>query len=160
MDAVAYIGSSTKSSGRITGWLLKKSYPDSIISFVIQELKEEGVINDGKMAASIIRSRRNKNVESSSSLLKRLIRLGIDQNIARNCVEEEYTDHNHELSDSIMLLRLKFSQKIDTMDELDPGEQIRFKQKIFRCLMNRGYSRETALSAMNNVLREQMFTEE
>jgi len=160
MDAVAYIGSSTKTSGRIAGWLFKKGYPDSIIAHIIQELKQEAVINDTKIAASIIRSRRDKNAESSSNLLKRLIRLGIDQNIARNCIEEEYTDHNHELLDSIMLLRLKFARKIDTMDELDPGEQLRFKQKIFRYLMNRGYSREIALSAMNNVLREQMFTEE
>lgn len=160
MDAISFIGNSKKTSGRITGWLLKKGYPDSIVAYVIQELKDEGIINDEMMAAAIMRSHMDRNVESSSSALKRLIRLGIDQKTAKICVEKEYLDHNRELSDSIMLLRLKFDRKIDTIDELDPAEQLRFKQKIFRFLMNRGYDREIALSAMNNVLKERAFNEE
>ena len=160
MDAVSYIGHSTKSSGKISGWLLKKSYPDSIIAFVIQELKEEGVIRDDNMADAILRSRKGSKLESSSSVRNRMIRHGIDPEIAENCVEEAYKEEGRELSDAIILLRLKFGRKIDTIDESNPTEHLRFQQKTFRFLLGRGYGRGIALTAMNAVFKEQAFIEE
>ncbi len=160
IEAVAYIGHSTKSSGKISGWLLRKSYPDSIISFVIQELKEEGVIRDDYMAAAILRSRRGNKLESSSSVRNRMIRQGIDRKIAEKCVEEAYKEEDRELSDAIILLRLKFERKIDTIDESDPTERLRFQQRIFRFLLGRGYNRGIALTAMNAVFKEQAYIEE
>jgi len=59
-----------------------------------------------------------------------------------------------------MLLRLKFTQKIDTMDELDPTEQLKLKQKVFRFLLSRGYTREITLRAVNSVLKGRFFDEE
>ena len=91
---------------------------------------------------------------------QRLIRLGIDKETARKCVESSFNDINRELSDSIMLLRLKFSSKMDTIHELDNFEQLKLKQKIFRFLLSRGYSREVALRAMNKVLKDIAFDEE
>lgn len=159
-DSISYIGLSKKSSGRIAGWLLKKGYPDSIVQFVINDLITEGVIDDEILAKAILRSRKDQKVESSYSALQRLLRLGIAKETAKKCVQESFKDHNRELSDSIMLLRLKFIRKIDTMDEMDQEEQYKFKQKIFRFLLSRGYNREIALTAMNIVLKDNTFDEE
>jgi len=63
---------------------LKKGYPDSIVEFVVQELTDEGIINDGAIAAAILKSCKDQKAESSSSALKRMIRLGIDDNIAKS----------------------------------------------------------------------------
>ena len=159
-ETMSYIGISKKYSGRITGWLLKKGYPDSIIEFVINELKTEGIIDDEALAISILRARKDQKAESSYSAMQRLVRLGIPKDIAKICIQESFKDHNRELSDSIMLLRLKFTRKIDTMDGMDQGEQYKFKQKIFRFLLSRGYCREIALTAMNIVLKDNTFNDE
>ena len=159
-DALCYIGISKKTSGRITGWLLKKGYPDSIIDFVIKELADEGMVNDRRIAMAILDSRNRQKAESSSSALRRLLRLGIDRETAKECIEEAYQDRNKEISDAIMLLRLKFTRKIDTMNELDQTEQRKLKQKMFRYILNRGYDRETAMRAMNSTLKDYTYEDE
>ncbi len=160
MDAISFIGISKKTSGKITGWLLKKGYPDSIIAVVISELTEEKTINDKDIADRVLASRNKQKAESSYSAYKRLLRLGIAKETAKSCIDEAYHDCNREFSDAIMLLRLKFMQKIDTMDKLDQEEQLRLKQKMFRFILNRGYNRELALLAMNSIIKNGIYEEE
>jgi regulatory protein len=160
MDAIAYIGISRKTSGRITGWLYKKGYPDSVIEPVIQELIAEGTVNDKAIADSILRSLRDRRAESSSNAYRRLLRLGIDENAATRSIEEAFQDSHREYSEALALIDLKFARNIDTIDELDSEAILKLKQKIFRFLLNRGYSREKALTAMNMALRGQADDEE
>ena len=84
MQAVSYIGVSKKTSGKVAGWLCKIGYPDSIIEFVIRELKNECVLNDEVLAIGLLSSRKDKKAESKSASLQRLIRLGISREIAEN----------------------------------------------------------------------------
>ena len=160
MGAIAYIGISRKTSGRITGWLYKKGYPDSVIEPVMQELIEEGTVNDRAIADSILRSLRDRRAESSSNAYRRLLRFGIDKNIASASIEEAFQDNHREYSDALALIDLKFARNIDTIDELDSSGLLKLKQKIFRFLLNRGYGRETALMAMNAALRGKANEEE
>ncbi|MHB1483892.1 MAG: regulatory protein RecX [Saccharofermentanales bacterium] len=159
MAAVTYIGVSRKTSGRIAEWLGKKGFSAIVVKYVINEMINDGTINDAMLAAAILKSRRNGKSESAAASYQRLIRLGIDRDIARECLNEVFNDDSKEISDAISLLHLKFNSKIDTIRECDRLEQFKFKQKCFRFLLSRGYNREIAFRAMNNVFKDFEFNE-
>lgn len=159
-DAVSYIGLYKKSSGKIAGWLIKKGYPAYIVDEVINTLIEENVIDDEELSRKYIANRPANKQESANSTAQRLIRLGIPTDIAYKSVSESINNNDYELLNAITLVRLKFSSKIDTIHELAKGDADNQKMKIFRFLLNRGYSREIALSAINNVLKDNFLNDE
>lgn len=159
MAAVTFIEVSRKTSGRVADWLIKKGFSAIVVSHVVDELISEGVINDILLAGAILKSRRGSKSESSAATYQRMIRLGIDREIARKSLNDEYKDEKKELSDSINLLHLKFDSKADTIRERDQIEQYKFKHKCFCFLLSRGYKREVAYRAMNIVFEDFEFNE-
>lgn len=159
MASITYIGVRRKTSGRIAGLLVKKGFSAIVIKHVVHELINEGVINDELLACSILKSRRGGKSESKEASFHRMLRLGIDGDIAKRCLSEAFEDDEKELSDAIDLLHLKFDSKIDTIRESGRLEQNKFKQKCYRLLLSRGYKRETAFRAMNNVFKDFEYNE-
>lgn len=155
-NAVTYLGISKKTSGKVSGWLYKKGYPDSVIQEVIRELTEEGTLNDELLGMALIQSRSGKKAESRAALLQRLVRQGVPSETAQLCINTAFSENKNELSDAIELLCLKFHVKIDTMQEWNSDEQLKLMQKCFRFLMNRGYTREISMNAMNKVFKDRL----
>ncbi len=159
-DAISFIGISKKTSGRVRGCLYKKGYSEDIVQSVVSELIDEGVINDSAFAESVLRTLQGSRAEASSQALKRLLRLGVDAKAAEKSVRKAFPDRRREFDDAFALMNLKFSAVIATIDELEPAELFQKKQKVFRFLLNRGYSREIAMSAINSVFKGAAYEEE
>ncbi len=154
-DAVFYISSGAKSSGKVSGWLGRKGYPDPVIESVVGELIRENRINDLDLAMKMIRGRSGKRLESPRALTARLIVSGIPQAVAEEAVSSHYRQERSEEEESLQLLTLKFSGKADTMHAWDPQSFAGARAKMYRFLVSRGYEPEVALRAIGQFLHDQ-----
>ena len=153
-DAVFYISSARRSSGKVRDMLARKGHDPSLIEEVVNELISDGRIDDRTAALSIIRSRKGSKAESSAALIKRMKRLGIPANIAVQAVKEEFTSHQDDFENAFDLLNLKFSSKAYTIHSDEYEECNKFKSRMYRFLMSRGYSEGVAASAVMRFMEE------
>lgn len=157
--AVNYISSGNKSSGKVSGWLNRKGYPDFIAELVIAELISEQRINDDALAGKMIRGRSGKRLESPRALMDRLIVAGIPRSVAEEAVNRNYDRERNEENEALELLILKFSPKMSTMHEWDLQYLLKFKSKLYRFLISRGYDSDVTLSAVGQFLQRQGLNE-
>jgi SOS response regulatory protein OraA/RecX len=158
--AISFIGINNKTSLKVSGWLLGKGYPDSIVKRVVAELLDDGTINDEAYAKAVLKSRTGTRTESAAMSLIRLKRLGVPALTAQKCVRSFFENEKKENIDSINLLRLKFSSKMDTMHEWTSDERLKFQHKCYRFLLGRGYSMEKSYLATKTLMKEDYLNEE
>ncbi|MDD3958748.1 MAG: regulatory protein RecX [Oscillospiraceae bacterium] len=90
--AILYIGISHKSSGRVKDYLSNKGYPDSVVESVVQGLKQDGYIDDLRVARSVISTRQEGKAEGKSRLKLRLLRQGIPEDVADDALRSVPSD--------------------------------------------------------------------
>jgi SOS response regulatory protein OraA/RecX len=153
-DAVYYISSVRRSSGKVRDMLAKKGHDPDLIEEVVNELISDGRIDDYAAALSVIRSRKAGKAESSSAIVRRMKRLGIPAEIAEKTVKEEFSLRQDDFKNAFDLLNLKFSSKAYTIhsDEYEVCEK--FKARMYRFLMSRGYSEGVAAGAVMKFVEE------
>lgn len=147
-DAVYYISSRLSSSGKVKNLLIKKGYPEFLAQEIVNELLDEKRIDDRAFASAIIKSRKGSKVESSMALTLRIIRAGVPEAIAQDCVKSIFLAENSDYNNARQLLNLKFSSKADTIHSRDYDEYKKFTAKMYRFLLSRGYSDGIASSAV------------
>ncbi|MHB8962300.1 MAG: regulatory protein RecX [Saccharofermentanales bacterium] len=158
-DAVNYISAGNKSSGKVSGWLCRKGYPDFIAELVIEELIGEHRINDAALADKMIKGRSGKRLESPKALMARLVIAGIPRSIAEEAVNRNYDQDRNEENEALELLTLKFSPKMGTMHEWDPQYMLKAKSRLYRFLISKGYDSDISLRAIGQFMVRQGFNE-
>ncbi len=153
-DAVAFISSGRRSSGKVRNKLLSKGYSHEIVSQVIEELISERRIDDEAYALSYIKSRTGSRVMSASALRSRLILSGVPYDTAVRMVEENAISSDNESDKALELLNLKFAAKAVRMLSGDTSEQRSSMALMYRFLTSRGFSADTATEAVRRFMDE------
>jgi regulatory protein len=154
-DAVNYIALGLKSSGKVSGWLLKKGYPDFIVEAVVAELIEERTIDDEALAERMIRGRSGKRLEAPRALMTRLVIAGIPRSVAEEVVDRSFDQERDEEREAGELLSLKFSANMSTMQEWEPPLRLKFRSKLYRFLLSKGYESDLSLRVVERWIRQQ-----
>ncbi len=155
-DAIAYISSGRKPSGKIRNKLIHKGYPPEVIEEVISELTEDGRVNDEAYAAAVIKSRSGSRIVSSSAMEYNLIRSGVPKAIAANAVKDMFNSRNNDAFSAYQLLDLKFASKADKILENDKGKQNSFLASMYRFLVSRGFEDEIAAEVVRKFLNDRI----
>ena len=132
--AIAHIGFSVYSSGKIKKYLLNKGYDIDIAADVVSSLIERGYIDDYKAAGQVLLFRKGKKRESREFSRKRLIDSGVDPDIALDVVSDLPTDDKA----FIELFDVSFSSVIES------GETDILRKKALTLAARRGFSFESA----------------
>jgi len=154
-SAISYLGLANKPSLKVSGWLLRKGYPDFIIDKVITDLICEGYIDDIKYTKKVIRSRSGKKAESPRAMIRRIFNLGVPLEIAEKYVYEHFSDSETVKKDISELLHLKFKPEMVTIHEWNGEKRKKFKQKCYRFLLSRGYFAEESYNAINYLMKDE-----
>lgn len=132
-EAIAYIGYSLKSSGKVDIYLRKRGYDESVRSVVVPALIKDGYIDDYKICAYMAKSRSGKRAESSRRFFDRLIHAGISSDTASGFISD-YPDDRQSIEE---LIDSKYSS--DQFKVLSNDELYSTKIKMTRFLQSRGY---------------------
>jgi SOS response regulatory protein OraA/RecX len=158
--AVQYIGLDNKPSMKVAEKLARKGFSNTVIRQVVNDLVGEGIIDDRSYAQAVIRSRVGRKAESAKARINRLLRLGVPEPIARECIQSQYDNPDRESSEASEVLQLKFSSKKDTIRKFNKEERLQFMTKCYRFLLSRGYSFEDAYRATKLLMKDQFPHEE
>ncbi|NCA98293.1 MAG: RecX family transcriptional regulator [Clostridia bacterium] len=144
LAAVRWLGLARKPSGQVRDFLQRQGFDASIISGVIDELKNEGKIDDLRLARQKTKTRSGAKSESSFRISQRLSAQGLDQ----NAIEQALVDHPADCELALAALQGKFRQPLD----LAAGT-IEQKNKYYRFLMSRGFTSEIVREAIREFLK-------
>ncbi len=84
-----YLGRYLKTTQQFTAHFRRKGYPEELISPLVEDLKEEGYLNDDEVARQHIYNRCRSKPRGKRKIIAELIQKGIDSGLARQIVNEE-----------------------------------------------------------------------
>lgn len=159
-QAVAYIGISHKSSGRVQQYLMSKGYERPVAEKVIAYLVEAGYVDDFRVGCGILRQRRGAKAEAPKLLKQRLRQAGIAESVIAEVLETE------PLSEELLLEELvqarlapsldRFLADLDFEENTEATERIvqEWFPKALRFLGTKGFSISLAQKALHKLLAE------
>ena len=145
--AIAFIGISHKSSGRIYDHLTRKGYDPDIAGQIVSDLCSDGYIDDLRVAKSVITKRRGRSAEARHILLQRLRAAGVSDDIMTSC--EEWIPADEVSLQGLMdeKCRPDFLRR-SADDDFDTQTWI---QRTSRFLLSRGYSSHLIFEAFQRL---------
>lgn len=146
--AIAHIGIAVSSSGKTREFLQQKGFGSGIIDEVIEQLIEDGYVDDRRCALKILRARSGAKAEGRAKLSMRLEEAGIEYSV----IDEVLSDSAFADENTIMdVILARFPT--DSFSS-DPSEAKRELAKAIRYLESRGYSSSLALSSFRKIIRD------
>lgn len=127
--------SSPKPSAAVAAYVRALGFTDETVIEVIDALKEEGALDDARVAARLAAQRTAAGKASSGMIVRELISKGIDREAAENAVGEL------DYSDADAAAAIAESRKSLGQDEL----------KVMRYLAGKGFSQTVVLEAVRKV---------
>jgi len=144
--AIGYIGVSKKSSGRVRTRLEKDGVTEELIRRVLSDLTEDGYLDDRAFGRALLDARTRKGVESLPALRVRLLRLGVDPEIAEELLESQDTAVSREAL--TRLLTARFGVPLREVSTLSYADRRKLMGKMARFLAGRGFSGGEAMEAV------------
>ncbi|MBO4495807.1 MAG: regulatory protein RecX [Clostridiales bacterium] len=146
--AIAHIGISVSSSGKARDYLSALGYDRDVVDDVVEQLKEDGYVDDRRVARKIIRQRTGPKSEGRLKLSARMEDAGVSGSIIQQVLDEE--DVNDE--ETIMeVIRDRFP--VDSFSENRPDTQKELAKAV-RYLESRGYSTSLALASFRKLIHD------
>ena len=137
LKGLSYIARKKCTKKMIEDYLLKKEFNEKAVQYAITKLTEYRYIDDSEYCKAYIQSSKGKGRLKIAYELKNR---GIDENI----ISEYNKSEESELSDCI-LSAIKFTKNKDLTE-------LKFKQKLYRHLLSKGYAYETVQNAINSIV--------
>lgn len=148
--AIAHIGISHKSSGKVTDYLHRKGVQDEICVQAVNSLMQDGYIDDLRIARAMIQTRKGRKAEGRRSLQQRLYRAGISS----ESISEAFKFMPDDETSILELFEEKIApdlNKLIVMESFDPET---WMNKTFRFLLSRGYSSSLAMDTLRKTIRD------
>lgn len=144
--AVAYIGVSARTSGAVSGMLLRSGYPPDVVDETVAALAEDGYLRDDAVARAVVANASGKAAESRDALRARLHRRGVDREAAERALEKAPDD----LASARTLLEERFGKEIEALST--DAEAFRLGMRMARFLASRGYGEDDTEEAVGLAL--------
>lgn len=139
--AVRYLGRAMRSSKQIRDKLQEKGYAPGLIRQVIQQLTDQGYVDDAAYAAALARQRLNQNRKGRLWIRHELAQSGIDKEQAERVLQE--IDPDDEREQAMQLARKRWPSI--------KGDGRTRRHKLYAYLMRRGYPADTARSVVRRM---------
>ena len=140
--AYRYLGHRDRTVAELRKYLVGKGIPEEIAGDAIDELIEQGYVDDARFARQFAEDRRNLDSWGSDRIERRLLELGVPREHIAAAVAEGAED---ELGVAVELLRRRFPA---------PPETDRDRERALGLLVRRGYDLELAYDAVRALGRE------
>lgn len=141
---VRWLGLSRKPSGQARDFLQRQGFDSVIIDRVLSELKEEGRLDDFRLARQKSRTRTGAKSESALRTTQRLSAQGLDREAIEQALAERPTDRDLALAALQGKFRPPLAQEPGITD---------LKVKYYRFLMNRGFSPDIVRESIHDFLK-------
>ncbi|HPE39241.1 MAG TPA: regulatory protein RecX [Bacillota bacterium] len=145
--AISHIGIGYSSSGRVRSYLTDSGYDEDTVDEVILQMKEDGYVDDERMAYSILRKRSGTKTEGKRASHYRLSGMGIPDDVIQSILSKsEYDD--------AVTIRTLITARYD-LDEWRKftNDQLNHElARAIRFLGGRGYSSNLALASFRKLL--------
>lgn len=149
-QAVAFIGISHKSSGKVTEHLVRKGFSREIAESAAAGLAADGYIDDLRIARALAQGHRGRKAEGKQALRQRLLQAGISRAALKEFEEEIPADEEtiEELFDGKILPELR--------RQIDNGsfDADTWMNKTFRFLITRGYTSSLAMDTLRKRIHD------
>lgn len=136
-----------RSEYEIDFYMLRKGWAEEIKETIKNKLKQLKLIDDEDFARQWISSRSNSRPAGKSQVKYELIKKGIGKEIINKLLTEERTTVTEEL-----LAGKLCRKKLERLKNLPLGEK---REKLFGLLSRRGFSSETAVEAIDKLLKKE-----
>lgn len=90
-QALRYLGMREHNRKELQVKLSAKGFDADVIGRVLDELEDEGSLNEERYVRAFVQSRNRRHPEGRSVMLQRLMQKGADRNVAQNVLSEIYT---------------------------------------------------------------------
>jgi regulatory protein len=132
-----------RSEKEIRQKLRLKGAGNKLIEQVVEELKEKGLIDDQKFAASWAESRISNRPMGKFLLRRELMQKGIKKETIEGVIEKAYSEE-----DEVELARNLLQRKAKTYKNL---EDVKTKKRMMDFLLRRGFSYEVVRQAIKDI---------
>lgn len=146
--ALSYLSKRTHSKRELENKLRQKNYDNNLISEVLDELLEKGIINDKLFAEQYTDEKINKKNWGILKVKSELYKKGISPDII-NEILSSFSDSEFQLSNAINIAK----KKIVLISRREP-DTLKVKKKTISFLISRGFSYDIALESVNTLLNE------
>ncbi len=146
--AIAHIGISVSSSGKIREYLCNNGYDRDLIEEVISQLIEDGYVDDARVARKILRQRSGSKAEGRAKFSLRLEASGIPHDVIDEVLSED------EFSDEKTIMEVIHDRFPVESFSSDPSQSQRELAKAIRYLESRGYSASLALASFRKLIHD------
>ncbi len=144
--ALNILGYRARAKGELGQRLLRAGYAEETVGEVLSRLEELGYLDDEEFARERVRAGACK--YGPRRILGDLRRSGVDEEVARETVEEEF-DRRSEYQAALELVRRRYNTGED------PGDAgLGLARRIYGFLMRRGYSADVCAEVARGYRRE------
>jgi len=141
--AYRLLGFRARSEKELKSKISAKGYSRKITDRVVNDLSDEGLIDDKKFAADWIRTRLEYNPRSLSAIKYELLARGIDEDIAEKQLGDIALDF-----DEKEIVRGLIKKRMSIVAGLDKQKA---KQRLYNFLKRRGFSSEIILKTLSDI---------
>lgn len=92
--ARSHLARYTKTTGEFEEHFTRKGYPEEMVSGLVPQLREEGFLDDDRVAREHIQNRKRNKPRGKKKLVAELMSKGLDKNQARTLVDEEVSSED------------------------------------------------------------------
>ncbi|MDO8570649.1 MAG: RecX family transcriptional regulator [Candidatus Daviesbacteria bacterium] len=125
-----------------------------VLDYVIEKLKEKGMLNDLQFAKLWVEGRRRSKQKGINALKSELFQKGIEKEIIEEVLREESRITNQELSEEQLAVKA-LEKKMRVWKNLPKPE---FKKKAISYLMRQGFDYSKIKKLVENVLQKEYTT--
>jgi regulatory protein len=144
--AYVYVNRRERTVAEVRARLVKAECPEAETEAAIEELLEQGFLNDARYARVFIEDRRTLDSWGSERIRRSLLERGIDRDVVTAAFAGEEDDGGSELDRALELLGRRYPV---------PSEDPRERERAFGMLIRRGYDSDVAGDAVRSWLRHE-----
>jgi regulatory protein len=140
--AYRYLGHRERTVAEVERHLARKGEDAAVIAAIIEELKAQRYLDDGRFATAFAEDRRKLDGWSGGRIRNRLIELGIERELAEAAVGSERIGDETDAAVALLRARVRTA----------PSDA-RARERAFGVLARRGYDAEVAYEALRRFER-------
>lgn len=145
--ALRLLARRSRTRADLAGRLRRKGFSTAAIEQALDELGRDGYVDDAKYAEDRMDALLRKSKQGSAGLIDKLVRDGLDPDLAEQAVAERLRD-----VDEREWAREVATERLEAMPELDADTT---RRRLYNYLRRRGFSNEDIFRAVEEVLRDE-----
>jgi SOS response regulatory protein OraA/RecX len=154
--ALRYLSRRDYTAKELSQYLQRRGAADKDVDEVITALKTNGALDEARLAMSWVRYRKEYSPHGRAYIRRELLKRGADSSVIVAAIEEQYTEEDERQVVSNLIKRMCMSKAKDTGDTLEEKkEAYKFRQKLARRLMAKGFAQDLIISEINNIWVEE-----